>query len=155
MTGWQIAALILVVLILSFVTGRFTAPESIVRSDTVEVVKVDTFQIQKIVYRNLPAKHETVYVKPDTSFSWGDDNRPIAVIHSVDTVFSSHNDSLRVEYIEPDAVFNLAFRPGPRLVQTVDTIIYVPKPYPVETVSMPWVVGSVAIGIGLGVLFAK
>lgn len=153
MNGWQIGLLLLATIVLAFVGGRCSKTDDSIGRDTVETVRLDTVQLERIVYRNLPARHDTVYLQAETT--WGDTNRTFGVVHSIDTVFAGHNDSLRVEYLEPEGVFNLDFRPGPRVIEVRDTIIYVPKPYAVEIPSIPWIIGGVAVGFAFGLWVAQ
>ena len=105
-------------------------PEIIVRSKT-EVV-LDTLEVENIVYKQLPAEIDTVFVYEDGD-QWefveeGETGLAVEVA-STDTVFEDYG-KLHVDYLFPPLnYFDLEFDPFPKVSETIvqTKTIQVPK----------------------------
>lgn len=116
-------------LISAVVVGAYTAGYKIGQGDTEtvtvteEIISVDTVyvDVEKIIYKNIPAKHDTVeYVHTvhDTTETWMQD------VATVDTVLQANSvkyGDLFVAYFpRPIDVFDVSFQPAP--LPTVETL---------------------------------
>ncbi len=139
-------------LVLLFVTGLvgWTWGRSELRKDialaprdTISHVDTVIAHVPEIKYVHLPARIDTVR---DTTYI----EQPVLVA-SIDTVMAVHKDTLRVEYFFPPLnFFNVDFKPGP--IPVLIKTETVTKTVIESEISLPWVLGGVAVGVVTGII---
>ena len=111
-----VVIVIVLVLLLSW-TLRYAFPvyRDKITNDTIYVAETTKVFIPKIVYRQLPAQLDTIFI---------DSSKQSLVFAKLDTVLPPNNDTLSIKYnFPPINTFSVAFAPTPKQVVYQDKVI--------------------------------